>query len=74
MSDVIDARGLMCPLPVLRLGKALRAAKAGQVITIWADDPIAVVDIPHFCAETGHTLLSQSDGPDHQIYVIERAP
>ena len=72
MSDVIDARGLMCPLPVLRLGKALRNVDAGTIVTIWADDPIAVVDIPHFCAEAGHKLLSQTEDADHQIYVIER--
>ena len=73
MSDIIDARGLMCPLPVLRLGKALREVGPGAVVTIWADDPIAVVDIPHFCTETGHKLLSQSEAADHQIYVIERS-
>ncbi|PVA06138.1 sulfurtransferase TusA family protein [Thalassorhabdomicrobium marinisediminis] len=70
--DVIDARGLMCPLPVLRLGKALRAVAPGTRVTLWADDPVAVLDIPHFCAEAGHTLLSQSDEGPHQIYVIER--
>ncbi len=62
----------MCPLPVLRLGKALRAVPPGTRVTLWADDPVAVLDIPHFCAEAGHTLLSQSDERPHQIYVIER--
>ena len=72
MEDVIDARGLICPLPVLKVGKVLRGLPAGQVITVWADDPIAVVDIPHFCAEAGHRILSQTDADTHQIYVIER--
>lgn len=71
MDDVIDTRGLMCPLPVLRLAKVLRAVQAGTIVTIWADDPIAVVDIPHYCVEAGHDLLSQSDSGPHQIYVIK---
>lgn len=72
--DTIDTRGLMCPLPVLRTAKVLRAAPVGDVVTVLADDPIAVVDIPHFCAEAGHRLISQTDDGDHQAYVIERGP
>ncbi len=70
--DVIDTRGLMCPLPVLRTAKALRGVAHGTVVTIWADDPIAVIDIPHFCTEAGHRLVSQSDAGEYQIYVIKR--
>lgn len=72
MNDVIDARGLMCPLPVLRLGKALRGVPQGEIVHIWADDPIAVIDIPNFCREAGHELLAQSDAGDHQTYTIKR--
>ena len=72
MNDPIDARGLMCPLPVLKVGKALRGLAEGSVVTVWADDPIAVVDIPHFCVEAGHELLSQDDTGGYQIYVIKR--
>jgi len=70
MKDVIDARGLICPLPVLKLAKTLRVTPQGQTVTLWADDPIAIVDVPHYCTETGHTLLSQSDDGDHQVYTI----
>lgn len=70
--DVIDTRGLMCPLPVLRSAKVLRGLTAGAVVTVWADDPIAVIDIPHFCTEAGHRLVSQSDTGEYQTYVIER--
>lgn len=71
MDDIIDTRGMICPLPVLRLAKVLRGAQAGTIVTIWADDPIAVVDIPHYCVEAGHDLLSQSDSGPHQIYIIK---
>ncbi|WP_420398079.1 sulfurtransferase TusA family protein [Nioella sp.] len=53
----IDALGLLCPLPVLRLRKVLLAARPGAVIRILADDPVARIDIPHFCAEQGVELL-----------------
>ena len=74
MEDILDARGLMCPLPVLKLGKVMRGVPVGTVVTVWADDPIAVIDIPHFCVEAGHKLISQTDEGPYQIYVLERLP
>ena len=53
----VDARGLLCPLPVLRLRKRMQALPAGAVIRLLADDPAAHVDVPHFCAEGGHAFL-----------------
>ena len=70
--QMIDALGLKCPLPVLRAAKALRAMDAGAVLTLLADDPVAVIDIPHFCHEAGHELLSQSNADGVQTYVIQR--
>lgn len=68
----LDARGLLCPLPVLKARKRLSALTGGQVLRMLADDPAARVDVPHFCAEAGHTLVSQSDdGPD-QVYLIRK--
>nr|WP_296640813.1 sulfurtransferase TusA family protein [Roseibaca sp.] len=75
MSDeMLDARGLRCPLPVLRARKALLAMPPGAELRVLADDPVAVVDMPHFCAEAGHDLLSQSDLLGAQLYVIKRGP
>ena len=53
----IDARGLRCPMPTLKLARALRGAAAGEELTLLADDPLARVDVPHFCGEAGATLL-----------------
>ena len=60
----IDALGLKCPLPVLRLRKRLKKLDIGAVISILADDPAAVVDVPFFCIENGHELieLTSTDG------------
>ena len=70
--DVIDTRGLMCPLPVLRLARVLRGTDVGTIVTLWADDPIAVIDVPHFCVEAGHELMAQRDEGPHQVYTIKR--
>lgn len=54
----IDALGLLCPLPVLKARKRLMSLAPGAVLRLAADDPAAVVDVPHFCAEAGHVLLA----------------
>lgn len=56
----IDATGLTCPLPVLRLQKTLRDMAAGARVTLLASDPMAAIDVPHFCQEQGHALIAQS--------------
>ncbi|MFB2550370.1 sulfurtransferase TusA family protein [Ciceribacter sp. sgz301302] len=52
----LDLRGLKCPLPVLRTRKHLRTLKSGQTLSIETTDPLAGIDIPHFCREDGHRL------------------
>jgi tRNA 2-thiouridine synthesizing protein A len=58
---VVDARGHRCPVPTLRLRKALEAAPAGGRVRLLADDPMARVDVPHFAAEVGATILSRDE-------------
>ena len=53
----IDATGLLCPLPVLKLRKRMTSLNSGSIIKILADDPAALIDIPHFCNENNHFLL-----------------
>ncbi|QIZ82631.1 sulfurtransferase TusA family protein [Thalassovita gelatinovora] len=61
----IDALGLLCPLPVLRLRKRIAGLPAGSRIELLADDPVAVIDIPHFCHQAGHEFVGAQalDGP-----------
>ena len=70
--EEIDAIGLLCPLPVLRLRKRLQGHESGSVVRLLADDPAAVIDVAHFCNEQGHTLLDQSNGPDSQAYLVRK--
>lgn len=72
MANELDATGLLCPLPVLKARKRLQNLSAGEILTLRADDPAAVVDVPHFCAEAGHDLLSAEDDSGVQIYVIRK--
>ena len=59
----VDACGLLCPLPILRLARALRRAPGGTVARLVATDPAAVEDVETFCREGGHELLStEQDG------------
>lgn len=68
----LDACGLLCPLPVLKARKRLQALASGQVLRMLADDPAAIVDVPHFCAEAGHDLLGVEDAGNSQIYLIRK--
>lgn len=71
--EELDATGLLCPLPVLKAAKRLRALPEGAILRMMADDPAAVIDVPHFCAEQGHELVSAVDADGVQVYVIRRA-
>ncbi|WP_050927759.1 sulfurtransferase TusA family protein [Aestuariivita boseongensis] len=72
IDDILDATGLLCPLPVLKARKRLKSMGAGQVLRVLADDPAAIVDVPHFCMEAGHELLTQGEDGPAQFYVIRK--
>lgn len=58
---LIDARGHRCPVPTLRLRKALEAAPHGARVRLLADDPMARIDVPHFAAEIGAVIVGRED-------------
>ncbi len=68
----IDATGLLCPLPVLKARKRLSGMPQGAVLRLIATDPAAVIDVPHFCAEAGHDLISTAEDGAAQVYLIRR--
>jgi tRNA 2-thiouridine synthesizing protein A len=61
---LVDARGHRCPVPTLRLRRALEAAPPGARVRLLADDPLARIDVPHFAAQVGAEVLEcgESDG------------
>lgn len=75
VTETVDARGLLCPLPVLRLRKRLLAQPAGGRVALIATDRAAAIDVPHFCAESGHLLIATRDlAPGETEYTVERGP
>lgn len=58
---VVDARGHRCPVPSLRLAKALEAARPGATIQLLATDPMARIDVPHMLADGPHRVLAVQD-------------
>jgi len=73
MSDDLDATGLLCPLPVLKLRKRLQGVAVGDHVRLRADDPAAMVDVPHFCAESGHVLVEVLEDSAAQVYLVRKA-
>lgn len=70
--ETLDLRGLKCPLPVLRTRKHLRELANGTRIRIETTDPLAVIDIPHFCRENGHQLVSADAMEGGHAFIIEK--
>lgn len=68
----LDARGLNCPLPILRTKKALTDMTSGQVLKIIATDPGAVKDFQAFAKQTGNELLSSDAGNKEFTFFMKR--
>ena len=58
---LVDARGHRCPVPTLKLRKALAEAPVGGRVRLLADDPMARIDVPHFAAEVGAEILAREE-------------
>lgn len=68
----LDARGLNCPLPILRAKKALNEMQSGQVLKIIATDPGSVKDFQAFSKQTGNDLLSQAEADKEFVFFLKR--
>ena len=68
----LDARGLNCPLPILRAQKALAEMTSGQVLRIIATDPGSVKDFQAFAKQTGNELLSSAENNKEFEFYIKR--
>ena len=69
----LDATGLKCPLPVLKARKRLQPLAPGETLTVLTDDPAAIVDVPHFCAESGHALVEADTASAVARWVIRKS-
>ena len=71
-AEVYDLRGLNCPLPVLRARKRLAGMGSGTRLWVETTDPLAVIDIPAFCNDSGHRLVASEAVPGGHRFLIER--
>lgn len=70
MADqVLDAKGLNCPLPILKTKKAIKGMTSGQILQVMATDPGSIADMTAFCNQTGNELMGQSNEGD--VYTFE---
>ena len=70
--EVYDLQGLKCPLPVIRTAKRMTLLTAGELLLIETTDPLAVIDIPHFCNEAGHHLERQEKTERGHRFLIRK--
>jgi len=68
----LDARGLNCPLPILKAKKALNEMQSGQVLKIVSTDPGSVKDFQAFAKQTGNDLLSQAAAEKEFTFFLKR--
>ena len=72
MNNIIDAKGLECPEPIMMLHKAIRESKHGDKIEILATDPSTERDIDKFCEFLGHKLIKKEIEKDSFYYLVEK--
>ncbi|MBI3186401.1 MAG: sulfurtransferase TusA family protein [Gammaproteobacteria bacterium] len=70
---LLDAKGLNCPLPILRTKKAIAELSSGQVLKIVATDPGSVKDFEAFCKQTGNTLMSSAEAGGAFEFMIKKS-
>lgn len=68
----LDARGLNCPLPILKAKKALAEMTSGQILRVLATDPGSVRDFQAFARQTGNALIDQSEGDQEFTFFMKR--
>jgi tRNA 2-thiouridine synthesizing protein A len=77
MTDTSEKRlnvtGLLCPIPVLRVRRALDSLKAGERLIVTASDPATIHDMPAFCIMAGHKMIMAREKGSEIIFEIEKA-
>lgn len=68
----VDARGLNCPLPILRLKKAVQGLDAGGMVRLIATDPGSVKDVEAFCHQTGNTLVAAKQTGAEYLFLVRK--
>ena len=73
VAEKLDARGMNCPLPILKTRKAINQIKIGEILEVSATDPGSVKDMASFCEQTGNRLVASNESSDGYVFLIEKA-
>ncbi len=71
-TTTLDAKGLNCPLPILKAKKAIKALNTGEILEIIATDPGSIADFEAFCRTTGNELLDSNEGDGIYTFYIKK--
>jgi tRNA 2-thiouridine synthesizing protein A len=69
----LDLKGLLCPLPVVKISKAIKEVEPGQIVEATATDPGVLADIPAWCKSTGNDLMVMDRVEGHFVFRVRRA-
>ncbi|MSO85660.1 MAG: sulfurtransferase TusA family protein [Rhodospirillales bacterium] len=72
MSATLDARGLNCPLPILKTKKAIKEVPVGETLKVLATDPSSVKDMDAFCRATGNELMESGQDGNTYTFLLRR--
>jgi len=70
---VLDARGLLCPMPIVKAGKEIKTIEAGQVLKILATDRGSIADFPAWAEDTGHELLEWHEEDGVFVFYVRKS-
>jgi TusA-related sulfurtransferase len=72
-TQALDARGLLCPMPVIKTAKAMRALATGDVLKLIATDRGSIADIPAWATSTGNELLEWHEDGDAFVFFLRKS-
>ncbi|OOZ41277.1 preprotein translocase subunit TatC [Solemya pervernicosa gill symbiont] len=72
VAQEVDARGLNCPLPILRMKKAMGSVESGDVVKMVATDPGSVKDMEAFCTQTGNELIETAEESGAFAFLVKK--
>lgn len=71
--QTLDCKGLSCPMPIMKVSKAIKSMESGKVLEMMSTDPGTKSDLPKWCDKTGNTYLGDEDGDGFTTFYIRKA-
>ena len=71
--ETLDCKGLSCPMPIIKLAKAMKKMPSGKVLQMIGTDPGSKEDVPKWCSKTGNQLLGSADEGGANVFYIRKA-